>query len=164
VHLLAKEWLTALVGSFSVLWSFDWCVIAGIRLLPPSHSMRPAIQQQKRNCMLGMINQLLEHFILMCRLYFGMYWGYNITLFHLQIVLVKFVNSANVDFVSWSTACTILVFPHLNTSVVWTITHLCCVIGPCLRALDWHLRMPGPACNGLSEASKLEFFPFRLFP
>jgi len=164
VNLLAKEWLTALVGFFSVLWPFDWCVNASTRLLPPSHSMRPEIQQQERNCMLGMLNQLLDHYTLMCRLYFGMYWGYNITLPHLQIVVVKLVNSANDDFVSWSTGCTILLFPHLNMSVVWTITQLCCVIGPCLRALDWHLRMLGPACNGLSDASEHVFFPFRWFP
>jgi len=164
VNMIAKDWLTALVGFFSVMWSFDWCVNAGTRSLPPSHSMRPERQQQECKCKLGMNNQLLGNYTLMCQLSFGMYWGYSITLFHLQIVIDKLVNSANVDFVSWSTGCTILLFPHLNMSVVWTITHLCCVIGPCLRALDWHLRMLGPACIGLSDASELDFFPFSLFP
>jgi len=125
--------------------------------------MSPEIQQQESKCMLGMNDQVLENYTLMCRFYFGMYWGYIKTLFHLQIVIDKTVNFANVDSVNWSNGCTILLFSHLNMSVVWTITHLCCVIGPCLRALEWHLRMLGHACNGLSDASGLDFFPFSLF-
>ena len=165
VNMIAKEWLIALVGFSSVLCSFDWCqwcVNAGTRSLPPSHSMRPEIQPQESHCMLGMNDQMLENYTLMRRLYFGMYGGSSKTLFYTQIVIDKPSHYANVVFVNWSTGCTILLFPHLNMSVVWTIAHLCCVIGPCLRALEWHLRMLGYACKGLSDARWLDSFFFSL--
>ena len=130
VTMIAKVWITALVDFSSVLLSFDSRVNAGTRSLLPFHSMSPEIQQQESKCMLGMNDQVLENYTLMCQFYFGMYWGYIKTLFHLQIVIDKTVNFANVDSVNWSNGCTILLFPHLNMSVVWTIAHLCCVIGP----------------------------------
>jgi len=99
------------------------------------YSMRPEIQQQESKYMLGMNDQMLGIYTLLCRFYFGIYWVYIKVSFHLQIVIDKIVIFTDVD-VNWSIVCMILLFPQMNISVVWTIAHLCCVIGPCLRALE----------------------------
>ena len=113
----------------------------GICSLPAYILLRPNMQIQANNHVIGKQDPVLGKFIFMAWLHFDIYWVYRIVLFLLSIVLENAV--------IWFFAVLSYLLYDYRLWFVWFVTQHDCELGMCLMALEQHRRMLGLAYRGL---------------